>query len=138
MPAPGAGEGFDFDRRLHLKQNGSAVDEEGGLGLDGPGGGGGGEHGGEEHANRQDTDGASPEPPRFARPDSRGRLSPHLLLWFCGRHFISVALCGIVASVIAGMRIRFLGLIDFVSLRIGGPGRDRTGDLFHAMELQKL
>jgi hypothetical protein len=23
--------------------------------------------------------------------------------------------------------------IDFVSLRIGGPGRDRTGDLFHAM-----
>ena len=44
MGEPGAGEGFEFGWRLHLKQDWGAVHEASGLGVDSPGGGGGGEN----------------------------------------------------------------------------------------------
>ena len=39
---PRAGQGFEFSRRFHLKEDWSAVDQARGLGMDSPVGGGDG------------------------------------------------------------------------------------------------
>ena len=105
MAEPFAGEGFEFGRWLHLKQNWSAVYDADGSGVDSPGGGGGGRCTEEDESTDHNWDRAAPGPPGFALAGQPRRLSPREFFAIRGLHFTSVALYGI-APLHTGMRIR--------------------------------